>query len=78
MGVYEIPRFARGTQMMASFLSDWDEIRTCIGGGNTGEAIENFGLSNKFFHCSTGGTAALAYLAGEALPGLEVLSEAGS
>lgn len=44
-----------------------------IGGGETVEFINKLGLTKKFSHLSTGGSAMLAFLAGEKLPGIEVL-----
>ncbi|MDP2864108.1 MAG: phosphoglycerate kinase, partial [bacterium] len=44
-----------------------------IGGGETIEFINRIGLVDKFSHVSTGGGAMLAFLAGEKLPGIEVL-----
>lgn len=43
------------------------------GGGNLSAFLRERGLQEKFSHVSTGGGAALAFLAGERLPGLEVL-----
>lgn len=44
-----------------------------IGGGETVEFINKLGLTEKFNHLSTGGSAMLAFLAGEKLPGIEIL-----
>jgi phosphoglycerate kinase len=79
MGIYEIPRFAGGTQAMAKLLSHL-QATTVIGGGSTAEVVAQMKLADKMSFVSTGGGASLRFLSGETLPGVEVLPdrEAGS
>lgn len=72
VGIYEISQFARGTLAMTGVLADL-EVTTVVGGGSTAEIVTKSGLDNKMTFVSTGGGAALKFLAGEALPGVEAL-----
>jgi phosphoglycerate kinase len=74
LGIFEIPRFARGTQQIAHSLSELNAT-TIIGGGDSVAAIHQFGLSKKFSHLSTGGGAALEYIEFGHLPGIDALSD---
>ena len=76
MGVYEIPRFAQGTQAIARLLAGLDAT-TIIGGGSTAEVVIEMGLADKMTFVSTGGGASLRFLGGEALPGVEALMDKG-
>lgn len=75
LGLYERNPFEWGTETFARFLGSHPEIRTVVGGGNTAEAVESFGLLDRFWHVSTGGTAALEFLEGRSLPAIEVLTD---
>ena len=72
MGIFEIPRFARGTQELAKLLAGL-EAMTVIGGGSTAEAVSDLGLAGKMTFVSTGGGASLEFLSGDKLPGVEAL-----
>ncbi len=48
-------------------------VYSVVGGGDTIGFLDKMGLLEKFSFYSTGGGAMLAFLAGEKLPGLEVL-----
>jgi len=72
MGVYEITRFAQGTQAMARLLAGL-KATTIIGGGSTAEAVTEMKLADKMTFISTGGGASLRFLSGETLPGVEVI-----
>jgi len=72
VGIYEIPRFAKGTQVMARLLADLDAT-TIIGGGSTADVVNEMGLAKKISFVSTGGGASLRFLGGEKLPGVEAL-----
>jgi len=72
LGVYEVPPFDTATKEVAEFLAK-QKARVVIGGGDTVSVIDRFGLSLLYTFVSTGGGAALQYVAGERLPGLEAL-----
>jgi len=72
MGIYEIPQFSKGTQNMTELIAALDAT-TVIGGGSTAEIVTKSGLAHKMTFVSTGGGAALKFLAGRALPGVEAL-----
>ncbi|MBU1291660.1 MAG: phosphoglycerate kinase [bacterium] len=76
VGVFEIKKYAKGTNRIAKILADMQgKAVTIIGGGDSIAAIENAGLAEKMTHISTGGGASLEFLGGEKLPGIEVLPE---
>lgn len=75
MGVYERPLFATGTKAIANYLANLDAT-TMVGGGSTAEMVDDLKLTDRMGFVSTGGGAALKYLAGDTLPGVEALPEA--
>ncbi|MCH8093216.1 MAG: phosphoglycerate kinase [Chloroflexi bacterium] len=72
MGVFELAPFAAGTVGLATAIAESDAV-SIVGGGDSAAAVRQAGLENRFTHLSTGGGAALAFLEGKRLPGLEVL-----
>jgi phosphoglycerate kinase len=74
MGVYEVPQFAEGTRAMARIISSVNAT-TIIGGGSTAEIVTAMNLNGRMTFVSTGGGAALKFLSGETLPGVEGLLE---
>ena len=72
MGVFEFENFAKGTEEIAKAVSKADAI-SIIGGGDSAAAIELLGYADKVSHISTGGGAALEFLEGKILPGIDCL-----
>jgi len=74
VGVFEIDKFAKGTNRIARVLADiYGKAITVIGGGDSIAAIDKAGFAKKITHISTGGGASLEFLGGKKLPGIEVL-----
>ena len=74
MGVFEFPKFAKGTFDVAQSVANSKAI-SIIGGGDSVSAINQSGLSDKITHISTGGGASLEMLEGLELPGLAALDD---
>ena len=72
MGLYEDPKYEKGTKYTLKCLYD-NDIKTIVCGGDTASSVKKFGYN--FYYISTGGGASLEYLSGKKLPGLEVLGE---
>jgi len=74
VGVFEIEKYAKGTNRIAKVLADMQgKAVTIIGGGDSIAAIDKAGLTEKMTHISTGGGASLEFLGGKKLPGIEIL-----
>ncbi|MDD5265314.1 MAG: phosphoglycerate kinase [Candidatus Bipolaricaulis sp.] len=73
MGAFEFAPFAAGTRGVAEAVAASSSF-SVIGGGETGEAVAQFGFGNRVSFVSTGGGACLAYLRGKSLPALDVLT----
>jgi phosphoglycerate kinase len=74
MGVFERPPFAGGTLALARAVASSGAL-SVIGGGDSVSAVHRAGVADRISHISTGGGASLELLAGERLPGLEVLTK---
>jgi phosphoglycerate kinase len=75
MGVFENPRFNQGTFAIARAVAD-SQAFSIVGGGDSAAAVVQAGFESKITHVSTGGGAALEFLSGQKLPGVEALTDA--
>lgn len=73
MGIAEEARFANGTMGIAQELTKVNGVVT-VAGGDTVAFLEQHKLVTAYSFVSTGGGAALAFVAGEPMPGLEALN----
>ncbi len=73
LGYFEKPEFAKGTSEIARFVGSLQALKV-VGGGDTVSAIQMSGVAAQYDHLSTGGGAALEYLEGKSLPGIEILT----
>ena len=74
MGVFENPEFAEGTLAVSRAVADSNAF-SIVGGGDSAAAVQASGLASEISHVSTGGGAALEFLSGRQLPGVEVLTD---
>ena len=77
MGIFEDPRFADGTMLVAQAVTEATEhgAKSIIGGGDSVKALNKARLGDKVTFMSTGGGASLEFLEGQVLPGVAALSE---
>ena len=77
MGVFEMGRFAQGTNAVAKALAEatGKGTTTIVGGGDSAAAIANAGFQKSVSHVSTGGGASLEFLEGKILPGVAALTD---
>ncbi len=76
MGVFEMPSFEAGTRGVAQAIADNAEANSIVGGGDSGAAVNQFGLADRMTFVSTGGGASMKLVEGEALPGVEAIPNA--
>ena len=74
VGVFEISKFANGTEKICEILAEI-EGTTIIGGGDTGAAVIGLGYKDRFTHISTGGGASLTLLEGKSLSGIDIIND---
>jgi 3-phosphoglycerate kinase len=74
MGAFETEAFAAGTRGVAEAVATSGAF-SVIGGGETGEALQEMGYADRVTFVSTGGGACLAYVRGKTLPALAALEE---
>ncbi len=75
MGVFEFPKFAEGTRLVAQKMADSKDAVTIIGGGDSAAAVNQFGLTKEYTHVSTGGGASLVMMEGKPLPAIEAAND---
>lgn len=75
MGVFEMSKFAKGTETIAEAVVKATENGgfSLIGGGDSAAAVNNLGYGDKVSYVSTGGGALLEYMEGKELPGVAAL-----
>jgi len=74
MGVFEFPRFARGTNAIAQAVAA-SGATSIVGGGDSVAAVQQAGVADRISHLSTGGGASLEFLEGRTLPGVAALND---
>jgi phosphoglycerate kinase len=74
MGVFEMDKFAAGTNAVAKAVASVKGT-TIIGGGDSIAAIKKAGMADRITHISTGGGASLEFLGGRTLPGVAALTD---
>jgi phosphoglycerate kinase len=75
MGKFEDAPYSKGTRAVAEAMAASKAV-TIVGGGETAEAVEEFGLDTKMTHVSTGGGAFLEYVEGTPFQALAQIDEA--
>ena len=75
LGVFEMDKFAKGTEEVAKYIAALKGVTSVIGGGDTAAAMSKFNVEDKMTHISTGGGASLEYLEGRGLPGIDALND---
>jgi phosphoglycerate kinase len=63
LGKFEDEPYSKGTRAIAEAMAKSAGV-TIVGGGETAEAVEHFGLDARMKHVSTGGGAFLEYVEG--------------
>ena len=74
VGKFEIAIFANGTRGIAKAMAASSAV-TAVGGGETAEAVEQFGYADQVSHVSTGGGAFLEALEGKPFNSLKVIPD---
>ncbi len=74
LGVCEFKNFEYGTREICKLLVN-SGAKVIVGGGDSASAAIRFGYKDSFSHVSTGGGAALEFIEGKKLPGIEIIEE---
>lgn len=72
IGKYEQKEFANGTRMLLEEIGKTNAIKI-VGGGDAAASVKKFKLENQMSFISTGGGAALSYIANGTLPGIDAV-----
>jgi phosphoglycerate kinase len=75
MGVFEMKKFAKGTQSIAKAVATATRKGSfsLVGGGDSVAAVTQMKLENEVSYVSTGGGAMLEFLEGKVLPGIAAI-----
>ncbi len=74
LGMYEDPRFQKGTAKMAKAIAQ-SPAYTVVAGGDSVSAVKKSGFGDRINYFSTGGGATLKYIESGSLPCLDVIQE---
>ena len=74
LGVSEIEEFSQGTVEIAKAVAESPAL-SVVGGGDSVTAVVQADLGGSIAHLSTGGGASLTFMAGQTLPGVEILTD---
>ncbi|ANB91422.1 phosphoglycerate kinase [Moraxella ovis] len=77
VGVFEVDKFGKGTQILSLAVKDSAGF-SIAGGGDTLAAIDKYGVADDLSYLSTGGGAFLEFVEGKALPAIKALDEANA
>jgi phosphoglycerate kinase len=75
MGKFEDEPFQTGTRGIAEAMAASDAV-TVVGGGESADAVQQFGFDAKITHVSTGGGAFLEYIEGKPFAALTAIDDA--
>jgi phosphoglycerate kinase len=77
VGWFEHPPFDKGSRGIAEALAELAGKggTTIVGGGETAEAVEEFGFADEMTHVSTGGGAFLKYVEERRFDTLDLLDD---
>ena len=74
LGVFEFKNFSKGTVAIAKQVLKF-KGKAVVGGGDSVSAIKKVGSTDKIYHVSSGGGASLKLMAGESLPGVDIIED---
>ena len=74
LGKFEDEPYSKGTKAIANTMAASKGV-TVVGGGETAESVEEFGLAEKMTHVSTGGGAFLEYVEGTPFAALDEIDD---
>ncbi|MEK6950112.1 MAG: phosphoglycerate kinase [Nanoarchaeota archaeon] len=74
LGYFEWEKYSKATKEIGRYIVGLPAI-SIVGGGETAQAMHKFHLDLRLTHVSTGGGAAIEFLMGKKLPGVEALEK---
>lgn len=75
LGVYEMPKFRYGTEMIAKCIANNKKSFSLVGGGDTLAIIDYLKIENNISYISTGGGAFLEMISQKTLPVIEIIKK---